>query len=65
MSDSTFRRPDGRQPEDLRPISFVNNIAPNALGSVLIRWGNTQVICAVTCDEGIPRWMKEQGVVGG
>jgi len=65
MSDSTLKRPDGRLPEDLRPISIVNNIAPNALGSVLIRWGNTQVICAVTCDEGVPRWMKEQGVVGG
>lgn len=65
MSDSNLKRPDGRLPEDLRPISFVNNIAPNAFGSVLIRWGNTRVICAVSCEEGVPRWMKEQGVAGG
>ena len=61
MSDSTLRRPDGRLAGELRPISFVKNIAPYALGSVLIRWGNTQVICAVSCEESVPRWMKEQG----
>ena len=65
MSDSTLRRPDGRLAGELRPISFVKNIAPYALGSVLIRWGNTQVICAVSCEESVPRWMKEQGVQGG
>jgi ribonuclease PH len=31
----------------------------------LIECGNTRVICAVTVDEGVPRWMKEQGVEGG
>jgi ribonuclease PH len=27
--------------------------------------GNTRVICAVMIEEGVPRWMKEQGVTGG
>jgi ribonuclease PH len=27
--------------------------------------GNTRVICAVTIEETVPRWMKEQGVSGG
>src|SRR5260370_37621077 len=27
--------------------------------------GNRRVICAVTIEEGVPRWMKEQGVTGG
>jgi len=27
--------------------------------------GNTQVICGVMVEEGVPRWMKEQGVTGG
>lgn len=58
-------RNDGRSPDALRSISFVKNIAPHALGSVLIRWGNTQVICAVTVEENVPRWMKEQKVSGG
>jgi ribonuclease PH len=49
----------------LRPVRFTNGIAPSAAGSTLIEWGNTRVICAVTADEDIPRWMKEQGVKGG
>ncbi|MGC8744457.1 MAG: ribonuclease PH [Verrucomicrobiia bacterium] len=62
---STETRLDGRAPDQLRPIKFNNNIAPNALGSTLIEWGNTRVICAVTVEEDVPRWMKEQNVSGG
>ncbi|MCX8089323.1 MAG: ribonuclease PH [Verrucomicrobiae bacterium] len=58
-------RPDGRQPDQLRPVRFQNHIAPYALGSTLIACGNTQVICGVTLEESVPRWMKEQGVPGG
>ncbi len=65
MSETAFVRPDGRQPQDLRPIHFQNNFAPHATGSTLIEWGNTRVICGVTVEETVPRWMKEQGVTGG
>jgi len=58
-------RADGRQPDQLRPIRFQNHIAPYAAGSTLIEWGNTRVICGVTVEESVPRWMKEQGVTGG
>ncbi len=58
-------RPDGRLADQLRPIRFQNNIAPHASGSTLIEWGNTRVICGVTVEESVPRWMKEQNVVGG
>src|SRR5689334_8417276 len=58
-------RTDGRRPDQLRPIRFQNNIAPHATGSTLIEWGNTRVICGVTVEESVPRWMKEQAVVGG
>ena len=58
-------RVDGRLPDQLRPVRFQNHIAPHATGSTLIEWGNTRVICGVTVEEGVPRWMKEQGVVGG
>jgi len=58
-------RPDGRQPGQLRPIRFQNYFAPHATGSTLIEWGNTRVICGVTVEETVPRWMKEQGVTGG
>ena len=58
-------RSDGRVPTSLRPIRFENGIAPHAAGSTLIHWGNTRVICAVCVEDVVPRWMKEQGVVGG
>src|SRR5262245_1689680 len=58
-------RADGRSPEQLRPIRFQNHIAPYATGSTLIEWGNTRVICGVTVEETVPRWMKEQSVAGG
>ncbi|HTI98822.1 MAG TPA: ribonuclease PH [Dongiaceae bacterium] len=58
-------RADGRQPDQIRPLRFQNDIAPHATGSTLVEWGNTRVICGVTVEESVPRWMKEQGVAGG
>ena len=58
-------RADGRAANQLRPLRFINGIAPYATGSTLIEWGNTRVICGVTVEESIPRWMKEQNVIGG
>jgi len=62
---SSSIRVDGRAANELRPIRFQNGIAPYATGSTLIEWGNTRVICGVTIEESVPRWMKEQGVTGG
>src|ERR1051325_10549143 len=61
----TTGRVDGRQPDQLRPVRFQNHIAPYATGSTLIEWGLTRVICGVTVEETVPRWMKEQNVPGG
>jgi ribonuclease PH len=58
-------RLDGRLPDQLRPVRFHNDVAPYATGSTLIECGNTRVICGVTVEETVPRWMKEQGVTGG
>ena len=63
--DQTGPRADGRRNDQLRPVRFQNDIAPNAMGSTLIEWGNTRVICGVTVEETVPRWMKEQNVPGG
>ena len=59
------QRPDGRAVDQLRTVTFKNNIAPHATGSTLIEWGNTRVICCATVDELVPRWMKLQNVEGG
>ena len=58
-------RSDGRLAPQLRPIRFHNHIAPHATGSTLIEWGNTRVICGVTVEDNVPRWMKEQNLSSG
>jgi len=58
-------RIDNRPSNQLRPLTITPNIAPNASGSVLISTGSTQVICSAMIEDGVPRWMKEQGVTGG
>ena len=65
QSSSAAPRADGRTLDQLRPLRFQNGIAPNATGSTLIEWGNTRVICGVSVEETVPRWMKDQGVTGG
>jgi ribonuclease PH len=64
-STAVSLRVDGRLPDQLRPLRFQNHIAPYATGSTLVEWGNTRVICGVTVEETVPRWMKEQNVTGG
>jgi ribonuclease PH len=62
---SSAPRADGRAADQIRPLRFQNHIAPYAAGSTLIEWGNTRVICGVSIEESVPRWMKEQKVSGG
>ena len=57
---NTYQRQDNRAVNELRNISFQNNIAPYATGSTLIEWGDTRVICGVSVEESVPRWMQEQ-----
>ncbi len=54
-----------RLPDALRNITIQTGIAPQAMGSVLISFGKTQVICTASVEAGVPRWMKEQNVSGG
>ncbi|MFN5870047.1 MAG: ribonuclease PH, partial [Akkermansiaceae bacterium] len=51
-------RPDARANDQLRPISFHPNVAPNATGSVLVCFGKTRVICSATVEDNIPSWMR-------
>ncbi len=58
-------RPDGRRPDQLRPVTFEPDVAPHAHGSVLASFGNTRVICAAMLEPKVPAWMRQQGVKGG
>jgi len=54
-------RPDGRTPDELRPVSFERDFTAAAGGSVLTRFGNTVVLCTATIDDDVPRWMRGSG----
>lgn len=54
-------RPDGRAPNELRPLSFKRDFTDMAAGSVLVSFGRTQVLCTASVDEDVPRWMKGKG----
>ena len=56
-------RPDGRQPNQLRPIEIVRGFTQSAPGSVLIRTGRTHVFCTACIEEGVPPW-REGGAAG-
>ena len=54
-------RPDGRSPDELRPVSLRPGFMPNAEGSCLVEMGGTKVICTATVESVVPRWMSGRG----
>ena len=52
-------RLNGRKNDCLRDISIVKNFTKNALGSVLISFGDTKVIVTATIEDGKPKWMDK------
>jgi len=56
-----WQRSDGRDRAAIRPISFQRRYTRFAAGSVLVAWGETQVICTVSLTEGVPRWLLGSG----
>jgi ribonuclease PH len=55
-------RPDGRRPDELRPLAFEVDYIPSASGSVLVTAGNTRVICTAMVEESVPGWLRHQGL---
>jgi ribonuclease PH len=54
-------RADGRQPDALRPVTFERDWTDAALGSTLVRFGRTVVLCTASVDDDVPRWMRGRG----
>jgi len=54
-------RHDGRQPDDLRIVTFERDFTVMATGSVLVSAGRTRVLCTASVDEDVPRWMRGSG----
>lgn len=54
-------RTDNREPDELRPITFVRDFTSMAEGSILATFGETTVLCTASVDDDVPRWMKGSG----
>jgi ribonuclease PH len=61
LAPQTAARPDGRAPDELRPVSFTFDVQTYPEGSVLVAFGGTRVLCSATAEPGVPRWMKGSG----
>jgi ribonuclease PH len=57
----SWQRPDGRPRDRIRPISFEPNFTRFATSSVLTRCGETVVLCTVTVQPGVPRFLEDSG----
>ena len=54
-------RSDSRTPDQLRPITFERGFTDQTPGSVLVSFGRTRVLCTVSIDDDVPRWMRGNG----
>jgi len=54
-------RHDGRANDELRPIAFQRDFTDATPGSVLVSFGRTRVLCTVSINDDVPRWMRGNG----
>jgi ribonuclease PH len=55
-------RPSGRATDALRTIQIDTNVTMHAEGSVMIRCGNTHVLCTASVEENVPPFMRKSGL---
>ena len=51
-------RPDGRAPDELRPVVYELGFQAWAAGSVLLSMGRTRVLCSASVSDDAPRWLR-------
>src|SRR5919112_1575765 len=54
-------RPDGRRPDQLRPLELITGFQKHAEGSALIKLGDTWVLCAASVEHGVPPFLAGKG----
>ena len=60
-TDPRILRGDGRALDELRPMTFTRDYTTMALGSVLVSFGETKVLCTASVEEKVPGWMRGSG----
>ena len=58
MDHMVANRANGRAANQMRPVSLEREVMKNALGSCMVEFGDTKVLCAATIEEGLPGWRK-------
>lgn len=58
---SIVREPQGRKPNQIRPISIETGVTRYAEGSALIKAGNTHVLCTASVEDSVPKWLAGSG----
>ncbi|MFD0928819.1 ribonuclease PH [Methylophilus glucosoxydans] len=54
-------RPSQRANDQLRAIEIIRHYTKHAEGSVLVKFGDTQVICTASVEEKVPGFLKGKG----
>jgi ribonuclease PH len=58
---ANIQRPSGRQANQLRNVEITRNYTKHAEGSVLVKFGDTHVLCTASVDEKVPGFLKGKG----
>ena len=61
----SVNRKDGRKNDELRQVRITPDFVKYPLGSVLVEFGDTKILCAASADNVQPRWMRDQKRPGG
>ena len=61
MSETSYKRSDGRRPDQLRPVQISPGYLKTAAGSALIEMGDTKVLCTVSSVDGVPPFLMGTG----
>ena len=54
----SFARPSGRAPEQLRTVAIERGFTRHAEGSVLVRFGDTRVLCTASVENRVPGFLR-------
>lgn len=61
MSETSWKRSDGRRPDQLRLVQISPGYLKTAAGSALIEMGDTKVLCTVSSVDGVPPFLAGTG----
>ena len=50
-----------RKSDQLRSIEFVRGFTKHAAGSVLVKWGDTWVLCTASVEDKVPSFLRDTG----